>query len=79
MPRAFVYYPEEYELRHKWVQNAKTTLVSYNTYKFRRIDGAMRYESQEQWNQPIAWPLIVFVLLLIVLVMPAILVVARNR
>jgi hypothetical protein len=47
------------------VQNVYPNLMANNTLKYRRLVLAQREQAQEQWNQPMLWPLWASVLLLL--------------
>ena len=78
-PWTFLYHEEAYELRHKWIANAKTMLVSRNIFKYRRVDPALRDISRKAWNKPVLWPVALLAVAMILLVIPAMRVVSRKR
>lgn len=78
-PWAFVYHEEAFELRHSWIRNAKTTMVSRNIYKYRRIDPEARDAMRQQWNKPVLWPVVGLFIVMVLLVLPAVRVVRRKR
>jgi len=46
--------------------------MANNTLKYKRIDGDLRSQQQLTWNQPVIWPLLVLLGLLILVLYPAI-------
>ena len=70
-PWLWGFHPVGFSLHHSWYKNAKPNLMANNTLKYKRITPELRARKQQQWNQPIWWPIVVIVLLLIVIVLPA--------
>ena len=71
-PWMFGFFPKAFSLHHAWYRNAKPHLMANNTLKYKRIDGDMRAAAQRVWNQPVAWPVGILVLLLLVSIVPAV-------
>ncbi len=71
-PWLFGYFPKGFSLHHAWYKNAKPHLMANNTLKYKRIDGEQRVAAQAGWNRPVLWPVVLFVILLIVSVVPAV-------
>lgn len=71
--------PKSFGLYHQWYLNGKPNLMANNTLKYVRIDPQLREEKRGEWNQPIVWPLYLFVLLLIVMVAPAVMAYRRRE
>lgn len=69
-PAAWQYFPESYTLLHSWLKNFKPHQMSKNVMKYRRIDGAHRAEQQEAWNQPVVWPVLLLLGLVIATLVP---------
>jgi preprotein translocase subunit YajC len=44
--------------------------MANNALKYRRIDGEQRAQHQQQWNQPVIWPILLFVLFIILMIYP---------
>lgn len=70
-PWVWGFHPKMFTLYHAWNHNVKPNLMANNTLKYRRIDTELRQDKQQQWNTPLAWPLLLVVALLIIMVMPA--------
>lgn len=71
-PWIWGFHPKAFSLYHQWYKNVKPNLMANNTLKYRRVDSALRAEKQQEWNQPVTWPLIVIILILIASIVPAI-------
>jgi len=71
-PWLFGFFPRAYSLHHAWYRNALPHLMANNTLKYKRIDGDLRSQQQLAWNQPVIWPLLVLLGLLILVLYPAI-------
>jgi ABC-type transport system substrate-binding protein len=71
-PWLFGFFPRAYSLHHAWYRNALPHLMANNTLKYKRIDGDLRSQQQLAWNQPVIWPLVVLLGLLILVLYPAI-------
>ncbi len=70
-PWLFGLHPKRFALYHAWVHNIKPNLMANNTLKYRRIDPQLRERLRTRWNQPLVWPLWLFGLLLVALILPA--------
>ena len=71
-PWLWGFHPVGFTLHHGWYMNAKPNLMANNTLKYKRIEPQVRAERQQQWNQPVWWPVLVLVLGLIMVLLPAI-------
>jgi hypothetical protein len=70
-PWVWGFNPKSYGLHHAWYHNAKPHLMANNTLKYKRIDPELRAERRAAWNQPVHWPLLLVLLVLLVSVAPA--------
>ena len=70
-PWIFGFHPKSYTLGHSWLHNRKSTDVGNNILKYQRIDVAGRERLRQQWNEPVLWPLLAAVLLLVAVILPA--------
>jgi oligopeptide transport system substrate-binding protein len=70
-PWLWGFHPKQFSLNHVWYSNSKPNLMANNTLKYRRIDPALRSSMQAQWNRPVRWPLLLFVVLLLAVIVPA--------
>ncbi len=71
-PWIFGFFPKAFSLHHAWYKNAKPHLMANNTLKYKRIQGPDRQQSQQRWNEPVTWPLWLFLVILLVSILPAI-------
>jgi H+/Cl- antiporter ClcA len=78
-PWVWGFHPKMFTLYHAWNHNVKPNLMANNTLKYRRIDTELRQQKQQQWNQPMAWPLLLVLALLIVMVFPAVMVYRHKK
>ena len=78
-PWAWGFYPVDYALYHNWYGNTKPNLMANNTLKYRRIDPAERDRLRREWNQPVLWPVILLVVVLLASLVPAIMVYRRHE
>jgi ABC-type transport system substrate-binding protein len=69
-PWVFGFFPKDFALSQQWVSPNKPADVINNILKYQRIDPKLRQTIRVQWNQPIIWPLVLFVVLLIIAVFP---------
>lgn len=61
---------QSFILSQQWVSPIKTNIISLNTLKYMAIDVGLRHRLQQQWNQPILWPIALLLLGLIFLLLP---------
>jgi len=72
VPWVFGLHPKSFSLHHRWLHNLKPNLMANNTLKYRRVEASKRMALRKQWNQPVVWPVVLLVFLLIILILPAI-------
>lgn len=70
-PWIWGFHPVAFSLHHGWYHNAKPNLMSNNTLKYKRIDPELRYEMRRLWNQPLWWPVVMLVVVLVITMIPA--------
>ncbi|MBL1321929.1 MAG: ABC transporter substrate-binding protein [Methylophaga sp.] len=70
-PWVWGYHPKQFSLYHGWNNNVKPNLMANNTTKYRRVDVEQRSKLQQTWNRPILWPIILFIFISVLLVLPA--------
>ncbi|MCX4188933.1 ABC transporter substrate-binding protein [Methylophaga sp. OBS3] len=70
-PWIWGFHPKRFTLFHAWNKNIKTHLMANNTMKYQRIDVTLRDKLQKDWNQPTWWPIVLFLLMLIIAILPA--------
>jgi oligopeptide transport system substrate-binding protein len=78
-PWVWGFHPKEYTLFHAWLFNVKPNQMARNTLKYQRVDPELRVASRTQWNQPILWPVILLVALLLASLTPAIVTYRRKE
>ena len=78
-PWVWGFHPKAYSLYHSWYGNAKPNLMARNTLKYKSIDATKREAMRSQWNEPIVWPVILLLFLLVVSAVPAYLTYRRQR
>jgi len=78
-PWIWGYHPKQFSLYHSWVKNIKPNLMANNITKYRRIDVEQRTKLQQMWNRPILWPIALFLLLSVLLVLPAFMQYQRKK
>ncbi|MEJ2310237.1 MAG: ABC transporter substrate-binding protein [Gammaproteobacteria bacterium] len=78
-PWVWGFYPVDYALYHDWYSNTKPNLMANNTLKYRRIDPVERDRLRNAWNEPVLWPVILVVVVLLVSLIPAIIVYRRHE
>ena len=71
-PWAWGFHPKQFSLYHSWNQNVKPNLMANNILKYRKLDIVERANKQEEWNQPLLWPLGIILFSLFVLLLPAV-------
>jgi len=71
-PWAFGLHPKSFSLYHSWYHNLKPNLMANNELKYKRIEAQKREDLRQQWNQPVFWPVVLIVLLLMALIFPAV-------
>lgn len=71
-PWTFGYFPTSSAAFHQWVHNGKPTQVVRNHIQYLRLDPETRVKAIKEWNKPIYWPLLVFVLLSALVAIPAV-------
>jgi len=70
-PWVWGYFPKQFTLRHVWLKNSKPNLMANNALKYQRIEPEVRAALQQQWNQPVLWPLYALASLLFLVLLPA--------
>jgi oligopeptide transport system substrate-binding protein len=53
--------------------------MANNTLKYRRIDPDKRDRLRREWNQPVLWPVILLVVVLLASLIPAVMVYRRHE
>jgi peptide/nickel transport system substrate-binding protein len=74
-----LFYPEDYELFHGWLENVKPLGMSFSTLKYKDVDPLRRAELREAWNEPILWPAYALAALVVAAVVPGVVTYLRER
>lgn len=78
-PWLWGFHPLAYSLHHKWYHNALPNLMANNTLKYKRVDGELRQQLRQKWNEPVVWPLVVILVALLIALVPAGIVYRRRE
>ena len=70
-PWVWSFFPKDYGLHHEWVHNRKPNQMANNGLKYQRLDPQRRLQKRIEWNQPVVWPALLLLALIIVSVIPA--------
>jgi len=65
------FHPLSYGLTHAWMMNGKPNNMARNNLKYVRVDVERRAALRRAWNQPIVWPALLILALLVVGSIPA--------
>jgi oligopeptide transport system substrate-binding protein len=65
------FHPKNFALFHSWLGNAKLNEMSDNKLKYLRVEPAQRAERRLAWNQPILWPVLLVLVVLVASAIPA--------
>jgi len=66
------FHPVSYGLTHAWMMNGKPNNMARNNLKYLRVDVERRAALRREWNQPVVWPALLILALLILSAVPAI-------
>ncbi|MEO5702289.1 MAG: ABC transporter substrate-binding protein [Gammaproteobacteria bacterium] len=78
-PWAFGLHPKQFSLNHAWYGNTKLNLMANNTLKYKRIEPELRARMRAAWNEPVVWPLLLLVAVLVLSAVPAVLTYLRRE
>ena len=65
------YHPVAYSLAHSWLTNAKPNNMARNNLKYLRVAVDQRAALGREWNQPVLWPAMLILALLLASALPA--------
>ena len=77
-PWIWGYHPLRFELFHEWLANTKPMSISYNIYKYFRVDPQRRQQRRQEWNEPVWWPLALIGVAIVLAAIPAVAAVRRR-
>jgi ABC-type transport system substrate-binding protein len=63
-------HPKRLSLHHEWFENIYPHAMSDDTLKYKKINTELRAKKQEEWNQPVLLPLVLFLLIPILMAYP---------
>lgn len=69
-PWAWGFNPTALALYHSWLKNVWPNALANNTTKYKRVDTEQRRLQRNDWNEPVIWPLLVVLILLILSIWP---------
>ncbi len=69
-PWMWGWHPKSLALIHDWYSNVWPNAMANNTLKYKRIDPQLRVQKQQEWNQPITLPLILFIAFILLMIYP---------
>jgi oligopeptide transport system substrate-binding protein len=78
-PWLWGFHPEAYTLHHHWYENFQPNLMANNTLKYIKINPDIRARKQQEWNQPIIWPLIFVGIFVLAFLLPAFAIYRRKE
>lgn len=70
-PWIWGFHPKSFTLHHDWYFNAKPNAMAHNTLMYKRVDADIRSKKQKDWNQPVIWPMIMLLIIVILSLVPA--------
>ncbi len=70
-PWVWGFHPKDYSLTHAWMKNNKPNNMARNGLKFHRIDTELRERRRSEWNDPLVWPIVLILALLVIGTIPA--------
>jgi ABC-type transport system substrate-binding protein len=65
------FHPVSYGLAHPWMMNGKPNNMARNNLKYLRVDVEKRAAKRREWNQPVVWPAVLLLVLLLAGSIPA--------
>lgn len=66
-PAVFGFYPKAYSLYHQWMRESKPNGMINNNLKYAAVNPTKRATYRIQWNQPMLWPFVIFIGLILIL------------
>lgn len=70
-PWIWGFHPQQFSLQHDWFLNNKPNLMANNTLKYKRVDPQRRSERRAEWNEPVYWPVVLILMILVLGSIPA--------
>ncbi len=69
-PIDFGVFAQVLTLSQQWLSKTKISTVGANTLQYKDINISLRNKKREEWNQPILWPMVFIILILMSLITP---------
>jgi ABC-type transport system substrate-binding protein len=66
------FHPKNFSLFHGWLANAKVNEISGNNLKYLRVEAEKRAALRAGWNDPVLWPVLAGLALLVASAIPAV-------
>lgn len=63
-PWVFGWHDETFQLQHGWLHNSKPGRIIHSIRKYQSLDLDLRNARRAEWNRPVLWPIIPFILLI---------------
>jgi len=73
------FHPLEYYLNNEWVHNTKRHGIDKRTLKYIRLEPELRARRQQEWNQPVTWPLLAGAVGVLALLLPGVTAYRRRQ
>jgi len=73
------FHPKNFALFHSWLGNAKANEMSDNKLKYLRVQPARREAARREWNQPVLWPVVFILFIVIISIVPAVMSYRRRE
>lgn len=74
-----LFHPEDYALTHGWLHYVVPAGLSIPTTKYYDVDPVMRTELRQAWNEPVLWPALALLGLVVLLVVPGVITFYKER
>ncbi len=78
-PWLWGFHPQRFVLHHQWYFNDKPNLMAHNAMKYKRVDPKLRMTARRAWNQPVVWPIVVLMMILLISLAPAVVTYLRKE
>jgi oligopeptide transport system substrate-binding protein len=66
------FHPKNYSLSHGWLANNKPNEMTDAAFKYWRVDPVRRAMLRKEWNEPVIWPILLGLVVLVAAVVPAV-------
>jgi oligopeptide transport system substrate-binding protein len=78
-PWVYLFNAASPNIHYDWYLNYKKSPIAYDVFAYQNIDTEKRVSKQAEWNKPIYWPVLAFILVIVVGSIPAANVVVKRR